>query len=660
MYCRCEARPVVRIAPALVSAAAVAACLLLYGCARRPAQPQIGRVAILRFENLGRDESADWMGRAFSEIISAELGGAPGIYAIPSQRMHASNALLGERPISAPGISAERTMAVITGATRIGYGDYAVRGDRIEARLTIEDPRTGRMDLVAAGSADSGDTLGAATALARQVSAQLAPFGTRNQVALEAWVRALESPDPAAAIPALEKAIAADPEFGAPYRTLSELRMQHQDRAGAIALLEQALARGNRMSALERARLQFEMAMMGDDMGARRSAMAALAAASPRDPVTWRTLGEMLRAHREYRQAVQALERSLAIEPEDFATWNLLGYASAYNGDFDAAVSALHRYQALRPLDANPLDSLGDVHVLAGRLREAEQFYLQAAQKGPESLNGIELFKAAMARLMTGDVAGADELAERYRAARVAAKDPLVDYHQAEWNWVSGHRKQGFEQLAALARADGSGPLREAAARAWAELAVWSLVLTGDRAAAAELARRSAALAGPPSAALAALAEFLALPPASAPEWTARAGRAFPDPRQRSLRDAALAYALLLGGQFEHAAELLQRTYDSSAQTLDESTPLLLAWARLETGRIAEGADLLRHYPIPSTSGVGPFVSFAFPRFFYLRGLVAEKQGRREEARASYALFLKVSGPDPLVWGEEQRAAAGR
>jgi hypothetical protein len=36
--------------------------------------------------------------------------------------------------------------------------------------------------------------------------------------------------------------------------------------------------------------------------------------------------------------------------------------------------------------------------------------------------------------------------------------------------------------------------------------------------------------------------------------------------------------------------------------------------------------------------------------------MVLEKQGRREEARTHYGLFLRYSGDLPMVFGEEQRA----
>ena len=62
--------------------------------------------------------------------------------------------------------------------------------------------------------------------------------------------------------------------------------------------------------------------------------------------------------------------------------------------------------------------------------------------------------------------------------------------------------------------------------------------------------------------------------------------------------------------------------------------------------------------PTPSLSEVG--LNWAtplyFPRIFYLRAVVAEKQGKPEEARENWRVFRALSGPDPLMWGEERQA----
>jgi Flp pilus assembly protein TadD len=630
------------------------AALLLGACARRPAPPRVERVAILRFENLGPDVSDDWMGRAFSEVITAELAGAPGIYAIPSSQMHGLDRVLGPRPISVPGISAERSLAMASGATRLGYGEYSLRGGMLSARLTIDDPRTGKTTQVV--SAAAGDVFAVASELARRVSSRVAPYGTRSVPALKAYVSAEESVTAAATAQNLDQAIAADPDFGPPYRLLAQLKARQQDRAAAEALLGQALARAGAMPPAERARLNLEAANLHGDSAARKSALTTLVGIEPNDPTAWSSLAESCLNRHEYQQAVQSYRKLLEVEPEDVAALNQLGYAAAYAGSFDAALDALRRYQALRPAEANPLDSQGDVNLLAGRLRQAENLYLQAAKKDPNFESGGDLWKAAMARLMSGDVAGADTLAQQYIQAREAAKDPITEYRQAEWSWVSGRRKSARQGLETFARGAENGPLRELASRAYSQLAVWSLVM-GDRAAAVQLAQKGALLAGPSSAGAAMVARFLAEPPASSLEWSVRAERLFPNASEDSIKDLALACALLLGRQFQPASLLLQQLYDGANPAADPSLPVMLAWTRLETGRADAAAPLLRLNPIPPMNGVSLFAPFYFPRLYYLRGLLAEQQGKPAEARANYQLFRQLSGPDPLIWGEEQRAS---
>jgi len=638
-------------------AAALAACLVALSCSRPTATPGLERIAILRFENLSLDPSLDWAGRAFSEIITRELMTAPGAYAIPFERLHGSDATFGNRPLAAPGISAERSLALAAGANRVGYGEYAIRSGRVEARLTLEDPQSGKITQVLTTSAAAGDIAGAASELARQLSSGAAPYLTRNSAALQAYVSGLESLDPQERTRRLEEAMVADPAFAPPYYLLAELLVQRRDRAGALALLDQASAHGAAMPEFERARIARDEAGLRGDTAAVQKALATSARLAPNDPVLWRALGQTALSRHDYAQSVEAYRKSLAIEPDDVATLNQLGYAAAYAGDLETAIGTLERYGALRPTEVNPLDSLGDVNLLLGQLRAAENFYLQAAKKNPAPQNGGEFFKAAVARLMTGDIVGADGLAQQFLNARAAAKDPMVDFHKAQWAWISGRRKDAYERMAAFARSAESGPARELASQAYSALALWSLAL-GNRSEAAQMAQRAVPLAGPDTVALATVAGFLSQPSGSAAEWAARAGRQFPEPAQKPVRDLALVYALLADRQFPAAAQALQPLNEAASPAVEDTVPILLAWADLETGKPKEAAPLLRFNPLPALSGVKPFTVFYFPRLFYLRGRVAALAGNTDQARAQFQLFRQLSGDRPLQWGEE--ASAGR
>jgi tetratricopeptide (TPR) repeat protein len=573
---------------------------------------------------------------------------------ITSANIHALDRVLGPRPTSAPGISAESSQALAAGATLLAYGDYTVRHGKLEVRLTIEDSRTFKATKVIDVSAPAGDVLGAGAALARDVSSRAVPYGTRNPQALEAYVRALEGSDVTVMEVGLGVAIAADPDFVSPYRLLAQIKAQRQDRSGAVATLDQALARGNAIPELERARLALESAELTGNPDARLSALSQLVKLDSGDSNAWRALGDSLMNRHEYRQAQQSYRKASDLEPEDIALLNAMGYAAGQAGDVDGAMSALRRYAALRPNDANPLDSMGDVHLIAGHLADAGNFYLQAAKKDPNFQNNGALIKAALARLLSGDPSGANHVADQYVAARVAAKDPIVDYRRAQWTWISGRRKAAAQQMGAFALANESGPLRDIASRAYAELAIWSLE-TGDREGAARLAQKALSIAGPASAGNALVAKFLSQPPASSSEWVVRAEQQFPGPAQNAIKNFSLAYALLVNQQFQPALLLLRQMWETGSATADEGLPVMLAWCYLETGRVKEAAPLLASNPLPPANGLTPYTGFYIPRLLYLRGLLAEKEGRAGEARAYYDKFLAISGPDPLLWGEEKK-----
>jgi Flp pilus assembly protein TadD len=657
VYCRSSKAGEIACPTNLLLAILVLADLVLGSCARQAATPAVDRIAILRFENLSQDNSADWMGRAFSDIITEELSGASGIHSLRASLLHGFDRGLGVRPISAPGISSERTQALLAGAHHIGYGEYTIRGGRVEARLTMEDAATGKMTGLITTSAPEGDVLGAATDLARQMAGRISPYGTRNTQALRAYVTGTEARDPAAAEVALNVAIAADPDFAAPYESLAQFRAQRADRSGALAILEQAEARGRSIPEVTRARLEVLAAELRGDRVARQNALASVVKLDPGDSTSWLALGESAYNRHQYRPAMRALQRASELEPGDIVALNLLGYDAAYAGELETGMAALRRYQALRPNDANPLDSMGDINLATGRLAVAESFYLQAQKKDRNSLADGDLLKAAVARLMSGDVSGADGLAKQYLDARTAAKDPVANYRQAEWSWISGRRKAAYQQLAIFAAGAQNGPLREVASRANAELTIWGLML-GDRPAAVNTARQALALAGPSSVGVAVVADFLTQPPASPQEWAVRAEQKFSVGGQSAIKDFALACALLLNRQFQPAQLLLQPMWDNGAPAADESLPVLLAWADLEIDHTREAAPLLRFNPAPNAAGLGPFTPFYLPRLFYLRGLAYLREGKRDEARANYGLFLKLSGPDPLMWGEEQKAQA--
>jgi hypothetical protein len=103
---------------------------------------------------------------------------------------------------------------------------------------------------------------------------------------------------------------------------------------------------------------------------------------------------------------------------------------------------------------------------------------------------------------------------------------------------------------------------------------------------------------------------------------------------------------------------LLRKLYEQANATTQEGLPILLAWASMESGRDDGLPALLAQTPPPLASGIGQFQSLYIPRLFFLRGQLYTKRGKIAEAKQNYELFLKLSGPDAEIWGDEVRARA--
>ncbi len=642
----CDGRRVRRAYTALLIAAGFSV-----SCSQKtPPGPQ--RLAVLRFENLTGDASFDWMGRGASEVISAELTGSTAMSTVSSGTLHATDRLLGARPLTAPGISAERTAALLSGATRILYGRISRSGGNLRLDAVLVDTARQKIDrTLTAKAPESGSIISLADSLAKQMQTGVRPFDTQNPEALRHYCAGLETLDGAAAVQSYSRAVAADPNFGEPYVAWAQVAAVQRQKAETERILALAAARGAAIPELARARLAAIAAGLSGDPVAEARSLDTLARLTPSDHALLRQLAKAHLDARNYNAAAETLKKALAIDPTDAALLNQLGYVEMYAGNLAGATSALNDYARLRPDDPNALDSLGDVHFYLGQFAQAEKYYQRSFEKDRNFNSGGELVKAARARLMTGEVAGADVVFNQYLDARRQAKDPLTEFRRAEWEFLSGRRKQAIARMEAFARSLSADVAATVAPEAYAQIAVWEWQLA-DQARARESALKAVSLraTGP-----AIMARFLTEPAAPVAAWMAHAQQMLPQPAQERARKLMLAYALLLHKEFQAAEPVLSDLYQHTPPDPSEILPVLLAWARVEAGHPEQAAGLVERNPVPN---INPemFGSLAFPRLLFLRASVLEKQGRRAEAGVNYKLFLALSGPDARAFGEEAKA----
>ncbi len=617
--------------------------LLLNACSRTRPAPAPARIAVLRCENLSGDPQNDWMGRALSEVLAAQLE-APGAEpVVETAAIRATTAAMGARPAQAPGISAEREAAFAAGATRLLACDFTGTAGNIRVNAIEEDTFTQRN---IGRSAADGSLFGAADALVRQISTHVRPSPTKSEEAIRAYAEALEAPDAEAARGLYARAVAADPNFGQAYMSWAQSEAAHQDRAAVERVVAQAEAHSSALSEYDRARLSLLVSELRGDLAGRARALATIAKEGPADSAVYQQLAEIALGGRRYRDAINYYHQAILLAPANVNLRNAAGYAEAYLGDYEGAIRTLREYERLRPTEANPLDSQGDVNFYFNRYADAEKLYLAAHQKDPNFLSGGELWKASLARLATGDVAGANGIFGRYASILDARHDPAAPSQKANFLYLTGKRREAVELLEQASKQPGVVTQIQLA-----QLAIWLLQLGETDAANRHIQDAAAALPSAEGRQIGVLAAFLAQPIGASPvEVQSRAQRIF-----GAAGDRFAGYALLFHRRYADAVPLLRHAWEESNPTSEEGLPVLLAWAMIDSEKWDGAIALLGPSPVPP-GGFSPLLSLTFPRLFYLRGRLAAHQSKPDQAKANYSLFLKLAGPAPEIWGDEQRA----
>lgn len=596
------------------------------GCRRAP-EPAFQRIAIPPFENLTGDPQQEWLGSGLAELLAAAISGGARV-----------------QPVFVGSMAAAYNFR----ATHVLHGYFSVQHGKWKVAATLEDLRSLKMVRAASAETSVGGNPGAlAERLAGALGLGARSVRLRNEAALRAYIEARQAGDPG---PKLEQALVADPDFAPAYDALARYRLARGDVEGGRAVINRALERPG-LDRVDRARLNWLASSLIPDPATQLRALEELASATPADSEVWQLLASRRLSRRDYSGAVQAFQEAVARDPDNGYLLNEAGYACAYAGDIRGALELLERYRKLQPAEPNPEDSLGDVYFQFGRFAEAAAHYVESAKKSPVFAGSISLLKAAYAHRLAGERQAAEAWFAKYVEERRRAGDPWSELRRAEWEYLTGRARQATARLAAWIADAQRQP--EQRAMGWCFLAAWSLE-AGDLEMARRYARQAANIASSRQAqVLARLCLMLGQPPASVQEWELRAQRAFAGPGEQLVRETALAYALLLGGHHNAAVGILRDLLARTSPEPSEALPVMLAWALLESGQQAD--QWLARWPVPP-SGLEPFACLVFPRVVYLHARALENQGRRQEARDLYRLFLDLAGERKLAPSERQRA----
>jgi len=198
-----------------------------------------------------------------------------------------------------------------------------------------------------------------------------------------------------------KKAIALDPEFAIATADVGSFT----PGPDGTELLQKAGPLAAKLPEAERVYVEAAQAGRAGDATKNRERLEKLLELAPGEWEVAMQLSYMATGRGDSAAALKYLEQAQSIKPDAAVVQNGLAYAYLAQRDWDKSIAAAKKQVELLPKEPNPLDSLGEIQLNAGKYEDAEKSFVAATTLDPKfwlAYNG-----AALARAYHGDFKGA-------------------------------------------------------------------------------------------------------------------------------------------------------------------------------------------------------------------------------------------------------------
>lgn len=416
-------------------------------------------VAVLPLNVETADPDLDWAGTGIPEMLAAGLSESPALRVLDAQRVFHSlrDLKLGRTQDE----RALRQLAETLEVDRLVAGSVRKAGStvRIDLRLVAVSP-SGVMETRHFGDESTGDdglfrmvdALG--DRLRRDLGAEQAARAaaalpeTTSLAAARAYQEGrdlLARGEYVSAAPALEKAVAADPEFAVALERLAETYQNLGYEEKALAVAERAARAAGASEARLGYRIRARVALLRGEPAEAEKSYVELARRFPNDLEALLDLASAQASQGDVARAVATLEKASQLDRSDPRVWFLLGKNTILMGNAGRAVKdhlvralALHGQLHNEQGQAEVLNAMGVAYHQLGDYPQAIEKYSAAAairqRLGDERGVATSLKNRARMHISMGNLAAAEpDLKEARRIAekigdRAGLADVLNDF----------------------------------------------------------------------------------------------------------------------------------------------------------------------------------------------------------------------------------------
>ncbi|HXV65008.1 MAG TPA: winged helix-turn-helix domain-containing protein [Vicinamibacteria bacterium] len=379
-----------RSVPAVLLLGVVAVgALILLGEADAPGHDPFS-VLVMDFENHTKDEELKWLSSGAPTMLRTGLAEVTGLTVVSSQRLEQ---VLNE--IDANG-SSRHEVARRAGASAVVVGTIFRLGPEYRIDVQIENVDDARilsahsvrgedvfqlMDDLTAHVRDSlridSPSKEPVTPIKEMTTASLDAFRLYNE-GVEAR-RHLRVSD---ARRALTEAVRLDPDFALALAELQMVAALSRDEAAYRDLQQRVLELKDRLPPNQRLLLE-STDMAKEDPERAETELLELIARRPDEEEAYMMLSHLYQDSREMEKSLQILERGVTNLPYSGYLRLYYGYALLKLSRFPEAIHEFEAYARINPDEANPQDSLGEAHLIAGSPEPALDYYRRALEIDP-------------------------------------------------------------------------------------------------------------------------------------------------------------------------------------------------------------------------------------------------------------------------------------